>query len=211
MTIDYIFIIDILGVIAFAISGVLTAMKKRMDAFGVLIIAFVTAIGGGTLRDLLIDVPVAWMRNMDYVYVIIITAVLAIIFQKKLVHLRRSLFFFDTLGISLYTLIGLEKALAAGYSIPICIATGTITACFGGVARDILANEIPVIFRKDVYATACILGGFVYFILIETPLSDGFVFIITGLVVFTLRSLAVYFNFQLPSIYSKNQRPPSDN
>ncbi len=205
MKIDYLFVIDILGVIAFAISGVLTAMKKRMDPFGILIIAFVTAIGGGTLRDLLIDVPVAWLRNIVYVYVIISTTILAIIFRNKLVYLRRSLFFFDTLGISLYTLIGIEKALAVGFSPPICIAIGTMTACFGGVIRDILANDIPVIFHKEIYATACILGGVVYFILRATSLPNSLVFIITGVVVFSVRSLAVYFDFQLPSVYPRER------
>ncbi len=206
MQIDYIFILDLVGVVAFAISGVLTAMKKRMDPFGILIVAFVTAIGGGTLRDLLISVPVAWMKDMTYVYVIILTTIFAIIFRSKLRYLRRSLFFFDTIGLSIFTLIGLEKALEMGFSPPICIATGTMTACFGGVIRDILSNEIPVIFRKEIYATACILGGIIYFALINTAISDFIVFIITGLVVFIARSMAVYFDLQLPSVYKKNKR-----
>lgn len=201
MEVDYIFLIDLLGVIAFAISGVSVAMKKRMDPFGILIIAFVTAIGGGTLRDLLIGAPVAWMRNMAYVYVIIITATLAIIFQGKIVHLSRSLFIFDTIGISLYTLIGLEKALNAGFSPPICIATGTMTACFGGVLRDILSNEIPVIFHKEIYATACIIGGLTYFLLSGLSVPNTIIFIATGIVVFTVRSLGVYFDLKLPSVY----------
>lgn len=205
MEIDYIFILDLLGVIAFAISGVLTAIKKRMDPFGILIVAFVTALGGGTLRDLLLNAPVAWMKNITYVYIIISTTILAVIFHSKLVYLRRSLFFFDTIGISLYTLIGLEKALEAGFSPPICIAIGTMTACFGGVIRDILSNEIPVIFHKEIYATACILGGSIYFVLKDLPISDGFVFIATGSVIFIVRSLAVFFDLQLPSIYSKDK------
>lgn len=205
MEFDYIFIIDILGVIAFAVSGVLTAMKKRMDPFGILIIAFVTSVGGGTIRDLLIGVPVAWVSNMNYVYVIIITTILGIIFQSKLVYLRRSLFLFDSLGIALYTLIGLEKALNAGFSPIICIATGTITACFGGVTRDILSNEIPIVFHKEIYATACILGGFIYFLLLQFNFSNTVVFITTGVVVFTARTLAVHFDLKLPSVYPKKR------
>lgn len=204
MNIDYILFIDILGVIAFAISGVLTSMKKRMDPFGILIIASVTAVGGGTLRDILIGVPVAWMRNLTYVYVIIATAILAVVFRNRLTYFRRSLFLFDTIGISLYTLIGIEKALAADFPAVICIAIGTMTACFGGVLRDILCNEIPVIFRKEIYATACILGGTVYFALSETNLSEIVVFIISGAVVILARSLAVYFNLQFPSLYTKD-------
>jgi len=102
-------IIDILGTIAFAISGVLTALKHRMDLFGILIIAFVTAVGGGTLRDVLIDADITWMRNLTFVYVIFGSAVFAVIFRKKLSYIRRSLFLFDTIGIALYTIVGVEK------------------------------------------------------------------------------------------------------
>lgn len=200
--IDYVLLIDILGVIAFSISGVLTSMKKRMDAFGILIIAFVTSVGGGTLRDILIGFPVAWMRDLTYVYVILITTVLAIIFRKKLSYFRRSLFLFDTVGIGLYTVVGIEKGLTADFPAVICIAIGTMSACFGGVIRDILCNEIPVIFRKEIYATACILGGVCYFLLLLTPLTESAVFIISGLVVMLARTAAVYFKLQLPSVYN---------
>lgn len=203
MTIDYIFILDIIGVIAFAASGVLTAIRKRMDAFGIFIVAFVTALGGGTLRDVLIEAPVIWMQNTIYLYVIIATVILSLIFQKRIIRLRRSLVFFDTIGLSVFTLIGLEKALAAGFSPEICIATGTMTACFGGVIRDILSNKIPIIFHKEIYATACILGGMVYFALQLTPLSTVVISLITFSVIFGARTLAVYFDLQLPSVYSR--------
>lgn len=198
-----ILLIDILGTIAFAISGVLAAMNKRLDPFGILIIAFVTAVGGGTLRDILIEAPIAWMRNLTYVYVIFVTTVLAVIFRKRLNHIRRSLFLFDTIGIALYTIVGVEKGIVAGFSPVICVALGTMTACFGGVIRDILCNEIPIIFRKEIYATACILGGSAYFLLQYTPISETFVVIISGAIVFIVRLLAVYFNLSLPSIYRK--------
>lgn len=196
-------IIDILGTISFAISGVLTAFKKRMDPFGILIIAFVTAVGGGTLRDLLIDAPITWMRDLIYVYVIFGASIFAVIFQKVLVHLRKSLFLFDTIGIALYTVVGVEKGLAAEYAPIICIFLGTISACFGGVIRDILCNEIPVIFRKEIYATACIIGGITYFILLKMPISMDWVFIISGSVVISIRILAVVYKLRLPSIYKK--------
>ena len=198
-----ILLIDILGTIAFAISGVLTALNKRLDPFGILIIAFVTAVGGGTLRDVLIDVPVAWMRNLTYVYVILGSTIFAVIFRKRLGYIRRSLFLFDTIGISLFTIIGVEKGIAAGFHPIICVALGTMTACFGGVIRDILCNEIPIIFRKEIYATACILGASAYFLLMKTPLSEDFIVIISGSIVFTVRFLAVYFKLSLPSIYKK--------
>ena len=195
--------IDILGTIAFAISGVLIAFNKRMDLFGILIIAFVTAVGGGTLRDLLLgDVPVSWMTDITYSYVIIGSAIFAIVLRNKINYLRTSLFLFDTIGIGLYTVIGVEKGINAELHPLICIALGTITASFGGVIRDILCNEIPVIFRKEIYATACILGGLVYFLLIKLPIDTNLVFVISGSVVIAIRLLVVKFKIGLPSIYS---------
>lgn len=198
-------IIDILGTIAFSISGVLTAMNKRMDPFGILIIAFVTAVGGGTLRDVLIDFPITWMRNLTFVYVILASTVFAVIFRKWLGYFRRSLFLFDTIGIALYTVVGVERGIAAGLPPIICIALGTMSACFGGVIRDILCNDIPIIFRKEIYATACILGGLAYFLLLKAPLHVDFVVVISGVIVMMVRLLAVYFKLSLPSIYSKEE------
>ena len=197
--------IDILGTIAFAISGVLTALNKRLDPFGILIIAFVTAVGGGTLRDILIGANVAWMRDLTYVYVIFGSTIFAVAFRKRIGYIRRSLFLFDTIGITLYTIVGVEKGIAAGFHPIICVALGTMTACFGGVIRDILCNEIPIIFRKEIYATACILGATAYFLLHATPISENFIVIISGSIVFIVRTLAVYFKLSLPSIYRKDE------
>ncbi|WP_431135999.1 trimeric intracellular cation channel family protein [Psychroserpens mesophilus] len=195
-------VLDILGTIAFAISGVLVALNKKMDPFGVLIIAFVTAVGGGSLRDVLIGIqPVSWMANMTYVYVIFGATVFAVVFKSKLNYLRKSLFLFDTIGIGLYTVVGIEKGIVAGLHPIICISLGTMTACFGGVIRDILCNEIPVIFRKEIYATACILGGLTYFLLREFMADTNFVFVIAGVIVIVVRLLAVKFKISLPSLY----------
>lgn len=199
------FIIDILGTIAFAISGVLVAMDKRLDVFGVLIIAFVTAVGGGTLRDLLIGIkPVGWLNAPVHLLIIVVTVMLAIIFVKQLKYVRKSLFLFDTIGIGLYTMVGIEKGLAADLLPVMCIALGTITACFGGVIRDILCNEIPVIFRKEIYATVCILGGLVYFVLIQFPIKDTIAYSLAILTIIIMRVLAVRFKISLPNIY-RNQ------
>jgi len=196
------FLMDLLGTVAFAISGVLVAMDKRLDLFGVLIIAFVTAVGGGTLRDLLIgNTPVAWMLESTYIITIIGTVILAIIFREKLRYLRKSLFLFDTLGIGLYTMVGIEKGLNANLLPVMCIILGTITASFGGVIRDILCNEIPVIFRKEIYATACVVGGLSYFLLRKLPLGDEYVYLAAILIVIGIRLMAVKFKIALPSIY----------
>ncbi|MEP0132886.1 MAG: trimeric intracellular cation channel family protein [Eudoraea sp.] len=196
------FLMDLLGTVAFAISGVLVAMEKRLDLFGVFIIAFVTAIGGGTLRDLLIgNTPVAWMLESTYIITIIGTVILAIAFREKLRYLRKSLFFFDTLGIGLYTMVGIEKGLNANLLPAMCIILGTITASFGGVIRDILCNEIPVIFRKEIYATACVVGGLSYFLLRKLPLGDEYVYLASILIVIGIRLVAVKYKIALPSIY----------
>ncbi|WP_026450165.1 trimeric intracellular cation channel family protein [Aequorivita capsosiphonis] len=200
-----ILVIDILGTIAFAISGVLTAMNKRLDPFGILIIAFVAAVGGGTLRDILINSPVEWMLNLTYVYVIFGSLLFAVIFRKRLGYFRKSLFLFDTIGIALYTIVGVEKGIAAGFHPIICVALGTMTACFGGVLRDILCNDIPIIFRKEIYATACIVGALVYFLLLKTRIPLDFIVIISGATVITVRLLAVYFKLSLPSIYRNDE------
>jgi uncharacterized membrane protein YeiH len=194
--------VDILGTIAFAISGVLVAMEKRLDIFGVGIIALVTAIGGGTLRDLLIGVaPVTWTTTPMYMYLILGAVVFAIALQSRLKYLRTSLFLFDTIGIGFYTMIGISKGLEAGLEPLICITLGTITASFGGVLRDILCNEIPVIFRKEIYATACILGGVGYFLLLRTPVPEAYAYLLGVALVIGVRLAAVRFHITLPNIY----------
>lgn len=145
------------------------------------------------------------MRNLTFIYVIFGSAVFAVIFRKKLGYVRKSLFLFDTIGIALYTIVGVEKGIAAGFPPVICVALGTMTACFGGVIRDILCNEIPIIFRKEIYATACILGGTAYFLLLKTTISEDIIVLISGLLVILVRILAVLFKLSLPSIYSKKE------
>lgn len=197
-------IIDILGTISFAMSGALTAMRKKLDVFGILIIALVTSVGGGTLRDILIGkTPVSWMLNMTFVYVIISATVVAIIFRGYLKYVRRSLFLFDTIGIALYTIAGVQIATAAGLDPVVCVILGTISACFGGVLRDILCNEIPIIFHKEIYATVCLLGGSIYLGLSEAGMSQAYAMVISGIVIILIRTLAVVKQWSLPSVYKK--------
>jgi uncharacterized membrane protein YeiH len=196
--------LDIIGTFAFAISGVLIAMQKRMDPFGIFIIAFVTAVGGGTLRDVLIGrTPVGWMNDLNYVYVIGAAVIFSILLRKKLNKLRTSLFLFDTIGLGVFTIIGVEKGISADLHPIICIALGTMSASFGGVIRDILCNEIPVVFRKEIYATACIIGGFIYFALKYLGLAENLIYVFTVLVVIAIRLIVVKFRIQLPTIYHK--------
>lgn len=197
-------LLDIIGTMAFAMSGALTAVNKKLDPFGVFIIAFVTAVGGGTLRDIMIGrTPVGWMRDINYVYVIVIGFILAILFRKKFDRLRTSLFLFDTIGLGVFTLIGLEKGINIGLHPVICIALGTLTACFGGVIRDILCTEIPVIFRREIYATICILGGIVFFLLRKLDLDNDVLYLTTSLVIISVRLMAVKFKWYLPTLENK--------
>ena len=195
------FILEILGTIAFAISGALTAMQKKMDPFGVFIIAFVTAAGGGTLRDVMIgSTPVGWMLDLNYIYMIIVGFILAVLFKKRLDRLRISMMLFDTIGLSVFALIGLQKGIDYGLHPAISTGLGTITACFGGVLRDILCAEIPVIFRKEIYATVCIFGGIVFFILRKIDLSTESVYLIAAISIAIFRLLVVKYKWSLPTM-----------
>lgn len=198
------YLLDIIGTMAFAMSGALTAINKKMDPFGVFIIAFVTAVGGGTLRDVMIgNTPVGWMKDLNYSYAISLGFVLAFLFRNRFDKLRTSLFLFDTIGLGVFTLIGLQKGINIHLNPAICIAVGTMTACFGGVIRDILCNEIPVIFRKEIYATICIIGGIVFFGLKKLHLNDDLLYLITSLIIIVLRLMAVKFKWSLKPIVNK--------
>lgn len=193
-------LLDLIGTLAFAISGALVAIDKRMDLFGVFIIAFVTAVGGGTLRDIMIGTtPVGWMLNLDYIFIITLGFILSLLFKKRIEKFKIPLFIFDTIGLGVFTLIGLEKGINIGLHPIICIALGTMTACFGGVIRDILCAEIPVIFRKEIYATICILGGIVFFILKRFNLNSDVLYLTTSLVIISIRVMAVKLKWYLPT------------
>jgi uncharacterized membrane protein YeiH len=197
------YILDLLGTVAFAISGSLFAINKRMDPFGVLIIAFVTAIGGGTLRDILIDRnPVAWMGDLNYVYSIFLAVVFAIIFRKKIAYLSKSLFLFDAIGLGIFTIIGTEIGIQNGLHPIISISLGMITATFGGVIRDTLSNEVPLIFHKEIYATACLAGSVSYLILNRFNIDQDINHIFTTLIVIAIRLIAVKFKLKLPTFYN---------
>ncbi len=197
MTIFY--LLDILGTIAFAVSGILIAIHKRFDPFGVFIVAFVTAVGGGTLRDVLIGrTPVGWMQDLNYVYAVIGTTILAIIIRKKLDYLNTSLILFDAIGLGIFTIIGTEIGVQQNLHPMISVALGVMSATFGGVIRDILCNEIPIIFKKEIYASACIVGAITFLVLTEFNVPVNINYIITSLIVIIIRLIAVKFNLSLP-------------
>lgn len=192
--------LDSIGTLVFAISGALTAIYKKLDLFGVYCIAFVTALGGGTVRDVMIGrTPVGWRQDMNYVYIITFGFLLSIIFNRYLDKLRISMFLFDSIGLGVFTLIGLEKGIEYGLSPLICVILGTLTATFGGVIRDILCNEIPVLFRKEIYATLCIAGGMLYFILKELNFEQNFISLVVTIFIIGFRLISFKYNWSLPS------------
>ncbi|MCO6497894.1 MAG: trimeric intracellular cation channel family protein [Chitinophagaceae bacterium] len=200
-------VIDVLGTIAFAVSGVYAALDKRLDLFGVVIIAFVTAIGGGTIRDMLIgDLPVAWIRGIHYTAIILATTAIVILFRHSIRNFRKTLLVFDSLGLGLFTIVGIEKGLVFDLHPFVCVALGTITGCFGGVIRDILLNNIPVIFHKEIYASACIVGGTVFFVLRLLGVNQELYESISIVVVFLVRILAMRYDWQLPSLYNRMKK-----
>jgi uncharacterized membrane protein YeiH len=191
--------IETLGTIAFAISGTFAAMQRRLDPFGVLIIAFVTSIGGGTVRDLLLgDTPVAWMRDVNYCLLILLTCIGTIFFKTHIKKFKVTLFLFDSMGLGLFTMLGIQKGMMFGLSPGICVALGTITGCFGGVIRDTLLNTIPLIFHKEVYATACILGGVLYYSLKYFDVKDDVATIAVIAFIFVLRIIVVRYKVMFP-------------
>ncbi|MDV7188144.1 trimeric intracellular cation channel family protein [Lutibacter sp. TH_r2] len=195
-------ILDITGVVAFAISGALVAIGKRFDPFGVFIVAFATSVGGGTLRDVLINRPVFWIENVHYFYPIFIGVLLAILFRKKLKLLSKSLFLFDTIGLGLYTIVGTEIGILNNLHPIICISLGTISAAFGGVTRDILCSKIPIIFKKEIYATASIIGSIVFLTLSHYKIDETISYILTSAIVIAIRLIAVRLKMQLPTFYT---------
>ena len=198
--------IDILGTISFAVSGAFLAMQKKLDPFGVLVLAFVTAIGGGTLRDILIgNLPVSWLRNETATIVIFCSAIATMFFSRMLKQFTTTLFLFDALGLGLFTIIGIELAIEKDFSVGVCIALGTVTACFGGVIRDVLVNDVPLLFRKEIYALACIAGGLLYFGLREIRLDTNISKIICILFIFVIRVIAVRYKLSLPQFYHEKK------
>ncbi len=202
------FIIEFLGMISFVMSGSFAAMQRRLDPFGVLIIAFVTAVGGGTVRDLLIDVPPFWLNDLWYLYMILAVTLLSMIFKSVETDFKVTLFVFDSFGLGLYTIVGIQKGLNTHLDPIICITLGTITGCFGGILRDILLNRIPLVFRKEIYATACIVGGSMFLFLKEyTSFPYVPIHLFTIFLIVAIRILAVKYEWEIPKFYlPKNER-----
>lgn len=201
---EILYAIDLIGTAVFAISGALTAADKKLDIFGIAAVSFITALGGGTLRDVLVGAtPVGWMNNLMYLAMVILGLFIAFLFKRVVQKLRKTFFLFDTIGIGVFTVLGLQKALFLGLNPLICILMGMVSAVFGGVIRDIICNEIPLIFRKEIYALACLAGGIVFVVLRYFSLPMDWNILITVLLIITIRLIAVRYQLSL-NFYEKN-------
>lgn len=198
---DIIYLLDLIGTFVFAISGIRLAARTNMDIFGASVVGFVTAIGGGTVRDLLLNNhPITWMADMTYPLVILAAVPFTFLMGKKLKNFSKTLFIFDTIGIAMFTIIGMEKALSFGLNPFLAGMMGMISAVVGGIIRDVLCREVPLIFRKEIYATACLLGAVVFYVGLELNLPENLNYLITTAVIITIRTVSIRYNLSLPKM-----------
>ncbi len=195
---NFIHLIDYAGTFAFAISGIRLASAKKFDWFGAYVVGLVTAIGGGTIRDLLLNVTPFWMLQPSYLIVTALALFSVIVLGKYLIKLNNTFFIFDAIGLGLFVVVGIEKSLSAGFPFWVVIMMGTITGSAGGVIRDILINEVPLIFRKDIYALACVIGGLVFYACFQLEVSPTITQIVSASSIIITRILAVKYHISVP-------------
>ena len=193
-------ILDFIGTLAFAISGTRLAAAKHFDLFGAYVVGVTTAIGGGTMRDVLLGTQPFWMTKAFYLICSGIAVVWVVLFRRHLVRQDNTWFLFDTIGLALFTVVGIEKTLAFGLPMWCAVIMGAMTGAAGGILRDVLINEVPLIFRKEIYALACVLGGIVFAICHKLGLDHNTTAVIAGSSVIIMRLLAVKYHLSLPKL-----------
>lgn len=196
-------VIEFLGTFAFAISGIRWAAYKNFDWFGGYVVGLATAIGGGTIRDVMLGVTPFWMTNSIYMICTAAALLTVIIFKKAIVRFANTWFLFDTLGLALFTVAGLQKTLLEGFPFWVAIIMGCITGAAGGVIRDVLINEVPLIFRKEIYAVACIIGGLAYYVCALLHFAPGIAAIACFTIVVAVRLAAVKMHISLPHLHEE--------
>ena len=198
-------IIEFVGTFAFAISGIRLASAKQFDWFGAYVVGVATAVGGGTFRDMMLGVTPFWMTDSIYLVCSALALLWVILFSKYLIHLHNTFFVFDAIGLALFTVVGVQKTLDCGYPLWVAIIMGTMTGAAGGVIRDVFINEIPLIFRKEIYAMACVIGGIVFGICNWFELNILITHTMCGASVFITRILAVKYHICLPILKGENK------
>lgn len=198
-------VIEFVGTLAFAVSGIRLASSKRFDLFGAYIVGMATAIGGGTIRDLMLGLSPFWMTNSIYFACCALALLWVMVFGKYLIRQQNTWFIFDTIGLALFNVVGIEKTLTMGLPGWTAITMGCITGAAGGIIRDVLINEVPLIFRKEIYALACIGGGIAYILCRHWGLDVDMTAMLSSFVVILIRVLAVRFHWHLPVL--KGEEP----
>lgn len=196
-------IIEYLGTIAFAVSGIRLAARKKFDLFGAFVVGFITAVGGGTIRDLLLQREVFWLSSPSFLICTVLGMILVIAFRRWVVKFEYTFFIFDAVGLGLFAVTGIVITLQEGYSMLLAIIMGTVTGSIGGVMRDVLINEVPLIFREDIYAMACVLGGLIFAILTFFSVESITVQVITIVSIILIRVLVVKYHLKLPAFSGK--------
>ena len=193
-------LLDYLGTLAFAISGARLASGKKIDFFGAFVVGLLTAVGGGTIRDLMLGLTPFWLLTPAYILISFIAFLIVALFRNYVIHMKAGLFIFDAIGLGLFTVVGIERALMVGHGFWVAIMMGVITGAFGGLLRDICLGEVPLILRKDIYAIACLIGGFVYMILTKMGVDNVFVQILTAVIVIVTRYVSMKYHLSLPEL-----------
>ncbi len=192
--------LDLFGTVAFAVAGVLAAADRELDLFGIIVVGTITAIGGGTLRDLVLGrLPVFWVQHTEYLWLTLSASVLTFFLARKYRMPRRMIFMADAIGLAVFTVIGTKIALSLGTSPLIAVVTGVMTGVFGGVVRDVFIAQIPLFFREELYATPAFLGSALFIFLHEfCPRQTVLTFVLPIILVFFVRVYAVYKGLHLP-------------
>ncbi|WP_022850486.1 trimeric intracellular cation channel family protein [Limisalsivibrio acetivorans] len=195
------YFLDMIGTVAFGVTGGLAGIKKRMDIYGVAVLAIVTAVGGGTVRDVLVgDVPPFFFEDYNYILVSVTCAVLVFKFHDKFEKKLKLFLVMDAVGLGVFTVTGVSVGIAHDVGWLGSIMLGVITGTFGGMIRDVLRQEIPLVLTREIYALASIAGGFLYCVLYEIGVTEWLTGIVTASVVFSLRVTAIIKNWSLPSV-----------
>ena len=193
------YLLDLIGTAAFAASGAWLGVRRHMDLFGVLVLGLVTAVGGGTLRDMLLgDIPPFSLQDETYLYVAIIAALFVFINRERFKLFEKPLLYLDAVGLGTFVVIGTTKALDFELGFLGAVLMGVMTATAGGVVRDVLANEVPLILRKEIYASACLAGGVLLVILEQVDMSRPMAALLAAVTVIVVRLLAIHYNWSLP-------------
>ena len=196
-------IIEFLGTFAFAISGIRHAAAKHFDWFGGYVFGFAVAIGGGTIRDVMLGVTPFWMLDPIYVICTGIALLTIVVFGRFMTRLSNAWFVFDTLGLALFTIAGIQKTITLGHPFWVAIIMGCITGAAGGIIRDVLLNNVPVIFHKEIYAMASVAGGIAYWLLISLGFRAEVPVMATFVLVCVIRFLAVRYHISLPVLHGE--------